>query len=62
LFALCAPCIYAIPASGSVGEENRMWGYVTCLTTAFMGMALPFAIVRKNAREKNNIEVKKQIH
>ena len=28
IFAFLCPCIYAIPASVSTGEENSIWGYV----------------------------------
>ena len=58
LFACCCPCIYAIPASELAGEENKIWGYITCLTGFLLGTTLPFFVVRKNVREQRGIEVR----
>ena len=39
------------------GQENKIFGYATCLSTLFMGSHLPFFLVRKNVRQKRNIKV-----
>ena len=47
---------YWILYSNSGSVENRTWGYVTCLTSAFLYTTLPFFAVRKNVRESRGID------
>jgi hypothetical protein len=62
LYACCFPCCYALTASQSAGDENQLWGWITCVTgclTCALGAPcyLPFFVVRQNARKQHKIKV-----